>query len=321
LSEINSLGNEIRKVESIFKQEIEPYRTDLWKYCLKLTRSPWDAEDLVQETLLKAFSVLAKLFQPINTKAYLFKIATNLWIDHKRNPIETLLSFEDQMLYDYNSLNNFTVIENLDLLVKYLTPTQYVGLILADVFLFKGKEIAEIMATSEGAVHTNLSRARQVLKTQAVSVSLKYNEKKLKPIKDHINTNPTIELLLEGFRKKDPQLIASLLADNVVTDITHSGIEFGKEETKKNSLRDWTEIVLQQGEVISEYVELWGRPVILELEKKQDNILYLNNIHYIEVSEDKISYWKFYCFSWDLINLAADELGVRLNATYFYHIF
>lgn len=319
IENLNGLSDDLRKIESEYKKKIEPYRTELWKYCFKLTRSPWDAEDLVQETLLKSLSVLAKLFQPVNTKAYLFKIATNLWIDQRRKQKNIDLSLNDLLIQDISSTEAFQLMENLDVLVNNLTPTQYVALILTDALQFKGKEVAEIMSTSEGAVYTNLSRARQTMST------ITNTKTTIKPKKENVirdtSANHVIQVLLKGFRNKDPELIASLLDENVITDITHSGMEYGKNETKKNSLKEWAEIVQKQHTIISDYIELWGRSVIIELERKSDNRLYLNNIHYVEVIDEKITYWKFYCFSWDLMQMAAKELEVKLNAEYFYHIF
>jgi len=134
---LNGLSDDLRKIESEFKKKIEPYRTELWKYCFKLTRSPWDAEDLVQETLLKSLSVLAKLFQPVNTKAYLFKIATNLWVDNARRQKNTILPLNELLVNDKKSTEDFLLMENLDLLVNHLTPNQYVALILTDALQFK----------------------------------------------------------------------------------------------------------------------------------------------------------------------------------------
>lgn len=314
---LNGLSDDLRNIEREFKLKIEPYRSELWNYCFNLTRSPWDAEDLVQDTLLKSLSVLAKIFQPLNTKAYLFKIATNLWIDQFRKQKYLNVPLENFILDDKETSSEFLLLEHLDLLVRNLPPTQYVALILSDVLQFKGSEIAEILSTSEGAVYTNLSRARSKLRHNLKFESYSKEKTTLK----NLPVNKTIELLLKGFRDKNPELIASVLSENVITDITHSGLEMGKNETEKNSLRDWAEIVQKQHIIVTEYIELWGRPIILELEKKQDNKLYLSNIHYFELFEGKVAYWKFYCFSWDLMKLAAEELNVDMNAKYFYNLF
>jgi RNA polymerase sigma factor (sigma-70 family) len=312
---LHALGNEIREIEQRFKREIEPFRSELWRYCHKLTGSPWDAEDLVQDTLLKSLGMLAKMHQPVHTKAYIFRIATNLWIDKKRRGRHKEQPLTEELQQDEAAAFDFQLIDNLDYLIEHLTPVQYVTLILTEVFQFKAKEAAGIIGTSENAVYTNLSRARAVLRKIGDIPD---------PVKMHpadLSSNGPLTVLLEGFRAKDPERIASILSENVIVDITHAGVELGLEETKKNSLKDWKQIIDGQNEIVAEYKELWGRPVVVECEKKADGSLYLSNIHYMEVYGDEITYWKFYCFSWDLMKLAADDLGVRLNAAYFYHIY
>src|SRR5258706_5584180 len=66
---------------------VEPLRKPLHAYGLRLTGNVWDAEDLVQDTLLKEFAMIGRgdlhgLGSPVaNPTAYLFRTATNLWID------------------------------------------------------------------------------------------------------------------------------------------------------------------------------------------------------------------------------------------------
>ena len=62
-----------------------PFRPQLFLYCRRLTGHVWDAEDLVQETLVHSFGVLGRVFNPIaNPRGYLTRVATNLWIDAVR---------------------------------------------------------------------------------------------------------------------------------------------------------------------------------------------------------------------------------------------
>ena len=68
-----------------YLDQLQPLRPQLHAYCRRLTRDLWDAEDLVQESLLKAFGMLGRVESPIrNPRAYLLRIATNLWIDTLR---------------------------------------------------------------------------------------------------------------------------------------------------------------------------------------------------------------------------------------------
>ncbi|WP_026693350.1 sigma factor [Peribacillus kribbensis] len=71
---LSFLGEDLRRIEKEYKEKIEPYRKDLWYYCYRLTNSPWDAEDLVQETLLKSLSMLSKVFQELNSTINLLSI-------------------------------------------------------------------------------------------------------------------------------------------------------------------------------------------------------------------------------------------------------
>ncbi|MEI2665776.1 RNA polymerase sigma factor [Rossellomorea sp. LJF3] len=308
------LSDDLREIEQRFKKEIEPYRSDLWKYCYKLTRSPWDAEDLVQDTLFKSLAILAKLHRPVKMKSYLFKIATNLWIDrYRRNPY-TVQSLEEEIQPDRKSTFDFDIMDHLEFLMQHVTPHQYVSLLLAEVFQFKASEIAGMILTTEGAVYTNLTRARSILR------KAKERQVTTTPALDPV-PNATLNTLLNGFRNKDPELIASVLSENVTVNIVHAGIEMGRDETKGNSLNDWKEVVDTQHQIVAEYRMLWGKQVVVEMERKLDGDLYLNNLHLIETVGEEITHWAFYCFSWDLMKQAADDLKVKLNATCFYHIF
>ena len=68
-----------------YLDQVQPLRPQLHAYCRRLTHDLWDAEDLAQESLLKAFGTLGRVHDPIrNPRAYLLRMATNLWIDTLR---------------------------------------------------------------------------------------------------------------------------------------------------------------------------------------------------------------------------------------------
>ncbi|MCR8849332.1 RNA polymerase sigma factor [Rossellomorea sp. SC111] len=308
------LSDDLRGIDQRFKKEIEPYRSDLWKYCYKLTRSPWDAEDLVQDTLFKSLAMLAKMHRPVKMKSYLFKIASNLWIDRYRRTPYTVQSLEEEIQPDRKSTFDFEIMDHLEFLMQHLTPHQYVSLLLAEAFRFKASEIAGMISTTEGAVYTNLTRARSVFR------KAKGKQTASTPVLNLVS-NATLDTLLRGFRNKDPELIVSVLNENVTVNIVHAGIEMGRDETKGNSLNDWKEVVDTQHQIVAEYRMLWGKQVVVEMERKLDGDLYLNNLHIIETVGFEVTKWTFYCFSWDLMKRAAEEMQVKLNATCFYHVF
>src|SRR5260221_14605789 len=73
-----------------FVDTAEPHRSDLHRYCLRLTGSVWSAEDLVQDTLLRGYAAIGRgdlhgeASRMRSLRAYLFRIASNLWIDQVR---------------------------------------------------------------------------------------------------------------------------------------------------------------------------------------------------------------------------------------------
>src|SRR3954469_7348389 len=82
-----------------FLESCEPLRPELYRYCRHLTRSPWDADDLVQDALARAFVTLGCLHQPLdNPRAWLFRVASNVWLNRVRDrrelPMESVVAEE-----------------------------------------------------------------------------------------------------------------------------------------------------------------------------------------------------------------------------------
>lgn len=68
----------------MFDRLITKYESELRSYCRMLTGTPWDADDLFQDTLLKAFKAKGRLLQHPSPRAFLFRVASNAWIDECR---------------------------------------------------------------------------------------------------------------------------------------------------------------------------------------------------------------------------------------------
>ena len=81
----DALGQELQGAWYRYLDLLVPLRPALFGYCRRLTGSVWDAEDLAQETLLRAFARWGNTQPPIrNPQAYLLRTATHLWIDTVR---------------------------------------------------------------------------------------------------------------------------------------------------------------------------------------------------------------------------------------------
>jgi RNA polymerase sigma-70 factor (ECF subfamily) len=154
----------------------------LYAGALRMTRKPADAEDLVQETYLKAYRGFGGFEEGTNLKAWLFRILTNTFINRyrqqKRRPDETDLDdVEDFYLYrrlggidearisksaEDTLLEMFTDDEVKDAL-ESLPETFRMAVLLADVEGFAYKEIAEILDIPIGTVMSRLHRGRKAL--------------------------------------------------------------------------------------------------------------------------------------------------------------
>ncbi len=148
----------------------------------RLTRNPRDAEDLVQETVLRAYRFWDGFQKDSNCKAWLFKILTNTFINHyqkqKRGREVLGAAMAEQEATDgvlfheqaesqrdpEDLLLNHTVSEDVVRALTSLSPEFRLAVVLCDIEGFSYKEIAEIMECPVGTVMSRLYRGRRLLK-------------------------------------------------------------------------------------------------------------------------------------------------------------
>jgi RNA polymerase sigma-70 factor, ECF subfamily len=154
----------------------------LYSAALRMTRNPADAEDLVQETYLKAYRAFDSFQEGTNLKSWLYKILTNTFINsyrskRRRPALSELDDVED--LYLYHRLGGLEAAaagrSAEDLVLDHFTeaevkaaveslPEQFrLAVLLADVEGFSYKEIAEILDVPIGTVMSRLHRGRKAL--------------------------------------------------------------------------------------------------------------------------------------------------------------
>ncbi|NGM84594.1 RNA polymerase sigma factor [Paenibacillus sp. 7124] len=135
----------------------------LKRYCLSLTRSSWDAEDLVQDTWVKALDPLRSGHG--NPEAFLLRIAKNTWLDAARR--KTALSQKLPLLLGPAAVTqgsgDFAAEMALQAMMKHLSPLQRTVFLLRDVLEYSAAEAAALLGTTEGAVKAALHRARRAL--------------------------------------------------------------------------------------------------------------------------------------------------------------
>ncbi len=178
-----------------FNQAVEPYRRELLVHCYRMLGSPLDAEDAVQETLLRAFQRLNTYVRDDSFRAWLYKIATNICLDtlkKRRRALPTTafpasdpraalpVPLSDQVWMEplpggldlelvqaHQPAARYEARETVTLAfvaaLQLLTPRQRAVLILRDVLNYRARETASILGMSLSASNSALHRARVAL--------------------------------------------------------------------------------------------------------------------------------------------------------------
>ncbi len=162
-----------------FERDVVPLLPNLYSAALRLTRNPTDAEDLVQETYLRAYRGFAGFEEGTNLRAWMYRILTNTFINtyrkKQREPITVQDDeIEDWFLYDRLGVSGVEASAESEVLdrlpdedvqraVEALPEGFRMAVLLADVEGFSYKEIAEILDVPIGTVMSRLHRGRKAL--------------------------------------------------------------------------------------------------------------------------------------------------------------
>ncbi|MDP4173475.1 MAG: sigma-70 family RNA polymerase sigma factor [Bacteroidota bacterium] len=180
MSAINNINiaAEDRQKYIDFEREALPHMNALYNFALRMTGNPDDADDLVQETFLKAFRFFDKFEKGTNCKAWLFRILKNSYINDYRK------QSKEPNKVDYDDIENFYEnIKSSDVKSNHLVEDVFNNLldddisaaisslpedfrtviILSDIEGFTYEEIADFVDCPIGTVRSRLHRARKML--------------------------------------------------------------------------------------------------------------------------------------------------------------
>jgi len=203
-----------------FVDVYEPLRPELYRYCRYLTRSPWDAEDLTQDTLARAFTLLGNMHQEIaNPRAWLFRVASNLSIDRARRLREEHVPEPEALAAADARVSP----EAASALIARLSPQERAAVVLKDVFDFTLVETAETLSTTVGAVKAALHRGRGKLEEPEAPAAS--------------SPSPAlVSAFCERFNARDIDGLVALLLDTATIDIVGVHTETGVDAARTGSL-------------------------------------------------------------------------------------
>ena len=163
------LDNRLKKE---FEEKVLEYIDHLYNLAVHMTQNKQDAEDLVQETVLRAYRFFHKFERGTNFKAWIMTILRNIYINQYRKRIKEPIKIEFEEVEDFISLPEIsgaqeeifseTIKSSIDKLPEELRTT--ITLFYVDGFSYK--EIAKVMNSPLGTVMSRLYTARQILKKQ-----------------------------------------------------------------------------------------------------------------------------------------------------------
>lgn len=179
--------NEVQKQED-FEDEIIPHLDAMYNFALRLTSDPNDAEDLVQDTIVKAFRFFSSYEKGTNAKAWLFRILKNSYINNYRKKskqpnqvdYDEVSSFYETIRADRTDTSDLEdrmfrelIDDDISNALEELPEDFRTVVLLCDVEDFTYEEIANMLDVPIGTIRSRLHRGRNLLKAQLMDYAEK----------------------------------------------------------------------------------------------------------------------------------------------------
>ena len=302
---VNAFGVQ-RSIRGPWRRYIDrlaEHRPALHAYCRRLTGNVWDGEDLVQDTLLRVFSLLGKTDARLeNPKAYLIRTATNLWIDRVRRSAreQAAMALEQPEAVSVAPREPADGRPAAKALFEMLHPQERAAILLKDVFDLSLEETAVLLHTTVGAVKSALSRARGRLEGRRPTAGFDAPPREL------------VNRFMRALAAKDMETMKTLCAEHVSGELV-GGVELDSFD-KARTFFEHAHMVMPRlgfGErpwwKVAEYE---GEPMVLGF-RTLDGVEGLNEIHRIEALDGRIVRVRTYCFCPETLAVVAEALGCK----------
>lgn len=283
---------------------LEPLRHELFRYCLGLTGDVWDAEDLVQDALLRVFGHLGKINAPLREpRAYLVRTATRLWIDRlRRADLERTYAARcpaDEPAADDDSAQALRVRQAAAHVFAHLPPRERAAVLLKDVLGFSLEEAAAMLPSTVGAVKAALYRGRARLKAGAEAPA----PRAAGP------PRALVEAFVAALSAGDVEAVRALCLAGVGLDMVGGAALEGWGQARVAVHHAYAAAPFLGADPRWEVVDYLGEPIAVGY-RTQNGVEGVNEIWRLEADEEGVSRLRLYCFTPEVIAEVAGALGV-----------
>lgn len=292
----------VRRPWRQFVDRVAVYRPALHAYCCRLTGNVWDAEDLVQDALIRVFGLLGKTDTSLeNPRAYLIRTATNLWIDRVRRVAreQAAIALDQREEWSPAAAGAADGPRAASMLFQTLHPQERAAILMKDVLELSLEETAAILGTSVGAVKSALSRGRGRLDGRKPPAGFAAPPREI------------VERFMRALADKDMAAMKALCEEHVSGELV-GGVEAHSFDEGKtffehaHMVMPWLGFGERPWWKVADYD---GEPIVLGF-RTLDGVEGLNEIHRLEAIEGRIVRVRTYCFCPETLAVVAGALGI-----------
>jgi len=307
----DALRDELRAAWHRYVDLVAPLRPALHAVCRRLTGNLWEAEDLVQDTLLRGFATLGSVHHQIQSpRAYLLRVASNLWIDAQRRRGTEAHALGELDAPRGPAPPDLAAREAGERLLQRLSPQERAAVVLKDAFDMSLDEIADLLRTSVGAVKAALHRGRGRLEEPEGGVASR-------------RPRPSVALVdrfVALYTAADIKALVALMLDGGSIENVGCGVEFGRENFPREDgwfhaavfgHPEWPAELQYTGSRL-ERAELDGEPIILGFTTRRGREA-LEQVLRIEEEDGRIARLRGYAFCPETMRAVGEALGLRVR--------